>query len=117
MGHNKCSHHSCHHEEEGHHEHCSCCCHEHTCGHGQHDEHHDDHQGFAGQLIELADEAWMCLLKEKIRNHVETTAGKQLDELAKMVAETNNNRWRLKLEGDRGCKEFKQKVADFFSKK
>lgn len=117
MGHQHCSHHSCHHEEEGHHEPCSCSCHHHACEHAHHEEHHHDHHGFAQQLIELADDAWMSLLSEKIRHHVESSCGKQIDELAKLVAEANNSRWKSKMEGDKACKEFKQKVSDFFNKK
>jgi hypothetical protein len=115
MGHNQnCSH---HHDESCSHGSCSCCSHhDQSCGHSHHDDHHE-HPEFAKQLIDLADEAWMCLLKEKIRKQVESSAGAQLDELAKIVAESNHNRWRLKLEGDNACKEFKQQVADFFSKK
>ncbi len=110
--HKICGAHECHEEGHGHHETCPCCCHENVCGHF-----HEEHKDFSSQLIELADQAWMEVLKDKIRNHVEKTAGKHLDELAKFVAETNNHRWKMKLQADKACKDFKQHISDFFQKK
>jgi hypothetical protein len=113
MKNNSCQIHGGHEGESCSHEHSvCCCCHEHICHHDHH-----DNQDFSRQLIDLADEAWMCALKDRIKKEVEELSGKQLDELAKIVANANHNRWKMKMEGDKGCKDFKQKVADFFNRK
>ena len=108
-------HHHCH----GHHHHgcceeheCGCCCHHHHHSDECH-EHHD--QGdFASQLLQLADEAWMEVLKEKIKAQVIKGSGAHLDKLAKLVADGNKDRWRLKLGAQKGCDDFHEKVAEFF---
>ncbi len=104
------SHHHCH----GHHHHHHCCdeqeC---SCCH-HHDEDSCGKEDFADQLLQLADEAWMEVLKEKIKAHVTKSNGAQLEKLAKVVAEANKDRWRLKLASKKGCEDFHCKIADFF---
>lgn len=102
------------HEHEHHHHHsggsegCGCCCH-------SHDECHD--QGdFATDLLELADEAWMCLLKDKIKAQILATNGQHLDELAKLISDSNNSRWKLKMAKKQTVEEFRTKIHSFFSK-
>ena len=58
----------------------------------------------------------METLKEKIREQVIELNGSRLDELAKIVAESNNARWKNKMAGQQGCANFKQKLKDFFGK-
>ena len=43
----------------------------------------------------LADEAWMELLKEKIKAEIEKSGGAKLNALAKLVAETNGRKWQF----------------------
>lgn len=93
-----------HHQQE-----CCCKCHEH---------HHDGEQGdFAKQLLELADEAWMEVLYDKIKKKVETTNGAKLDQLAQIVADANNARWEAKLSKEKRCDEYEDKIAHFFMNK
>lgn len=95
-----------------HHEHDSCCSsdhHEHSCCHEHH--HQDD---FAHQLLELADEAWMEVLKEKIKDNIRQHNGPHLDALAKLVSETNNNRWKGKLGLQNTVEDFKEKLNNTF---
>lgn len=109
------SHH--HHEEEcehHHHHHCECCCNH--CGAHHHHEHHAD-VDFSHQLLELADEAWMEVLKDKIRQQVESVNGSQLEKLAKLAAESNNERWKHKLALDQNQHQFKENVGKFFGSK
>ena len=109
-------HHHCHNKEcsacssNGHHHESCCKCHDHH--------HHDgEHEGFAKQLLELADEAWMELLHEKVKKRIEATNGAKLDQLAQIVADANNARWQSKLAKEKGCEEFEEKVANFFMNK
>ncbi len=108
--HHHCDSGECSTEEHGdhHHNHCPCCeGHCSCCG-----EHHED--TFAKHLLKLADEAWMEVLKEKIKEQIKTLNGKKLDELAKMVAEANNQRWQHKLSAKTECDNFQASVCNFF---
>lgn len=90
--------------------------HEHSCCHHEHEEHQYHHEGeFAEQLLEMADEAWMEVLKEKIKQQIITTSGQHLDNLAKLVAESNKDRWKHKLSSHKVCQDYKEKLAEFFS--
>lgn len=91
---------------------CSCSCHEGTCNlQGEGHEHGD----FAHQLLELADEAWMEVLKEKIKEEVKKSNGPHLDQLAKLASESNNERWKHKLSSKKVACCFKDKLDDLMS--
>ncbi len=68
----------------------------------------------AERLLELADEAWFELLKEKIKKEIESTSGAKMNELAKMVAKANCERWSHKIKGKAKCEEFKHNLKSFF---
>ena len=103
---NKCCSHSHGHEGQG-----SCHEHEHECK----DDHHSCEGDFSRHLLEMADCAWMELLKEKIKKQIESSCGAQLDELAKLVSETNHVRWKHKIGKKKLCNEYQEKIAAFFS--
>lgn len=90
------------------------CCQEDTCSIAHHDDH--DHGSFSHQLFELADEAWMELLKEKIKEQIEQSSGKHMDKLAKIVSDANHARWQGKTAGYRNNEEFHDKLRAFFHK-
>lgn len=108
--------HKCHHEgccstdKESCSQHeCPCCCHkqqshEHTCN-------------WTEKFLELADDAWMEVLKEKIKKHIESTSGQNLDQLTKLISEANQARWHSKMASKKGCDDFKHRLAEFFSQK
>lgn len=116
MSHENCSHGECHAKCCGHggcgHEHCHC----HSCAHHECCHHHHEQEDFAKQLIEMADEAWMEVLMDKIKEQVIIHSGAHLDQLAKLVAETNNARWKEKLALQKRGNDFKDKVDQFFNK-
>ncbi len=95
--------------------HSSCGCHKGSCE----ESHHHGHEScdFAKQLLSIADDAWMEVLKEKIRKQISETSGAHLDQLAKLVAEANNKRWQHKLGANQACEEYKEKISEFFHKK
>jgi hypothetical protein len=68
---------------------------------------------FAGRFLELADQAWMELLKEKIKENIRSKA-KNLDELARLISEANHERWQKKMEDKQciGC--YEEKLKGFF---
>lgn len=67
-------------------------------------------------FLEVADEAWAEVLKDKIKEYILSKQNKQMTELAKIVADGNNQRWKTKMEKKRGCAEFREKLCSFFSK-
>ena len=113
-----------------HHHHHHCCCSEGQCethGHAygeccSHDQgscHSDcsEPQGqkdFAAQLLDLADHAWMEVLKEKIKDQIKSAHGKHLDQLARIVAESNQMRWQNKMAAKKVCNDFHSKIHEFF---
>jgi hypothetical protein len=113
MSHHHChhchGHHDCCHHEGHHHDGCQCS----SCQHAGHGQSGD----FSAKLLEMADEAWMEVLKEKIKEQVAASSGDKLDKLAKIVAESNNARWHQKLELMDIAHNFADKVRGFFSQK
>lgn len=88
-----------------------CCCKCHT----QHrHEEEENHEEFAHCLLEIADEAWMEVLKDEIKKHILSTQGDRMTELAKLISESNSERWKNKMEKKRGCHTFKEKLCAFF---
>ena len=120
--HGACSEHE--HSHEHHHEHGHGCCHEesehhhgkehhqHQCCHEHYNCHEHNHEDFAHELLEIADEAWMEVLRCKIKHHIENTSGKHLDQLAQLVVESNRSRWKHKIGAQRACSEYEEKVAE-----
>lgn len=64
-------------------------------------------------FLKLADEAWMCVLKDKMKEHIKQNCP-YMDELAKMVTEANNARWKHKEESENCCGDFDSKLESFF---
>lgn len=80
---------------------CGCGCHNcNCCGQQQ------QHGKYADELLHLADEAWMCLLKEKIKEEIRLNAGEQLTQLAKLVSQANHARWKDKMQGKKDYEDF-----------
>jgi len=63
-----------------------------------------------GKLIALADQAWEELLKEKIKAEIQKSCGDKMDEIAKLVTETNNAKWGHMIEGRVKDEEYKQAI-------
>jgi GTP-dependent phosphoenolpyruvate carboxykinase len=89
------------HEEQEHGE-----CHD-SCHDSCHDEENYD---FTKVLLELADEVWMEVLRDKIKEQIISSNGKHLDKLAATVAEANNARWKSKMAAKKMCHEYKDKI-------
>lgn len=90
---------------------CPCCSSHKGQEHGDHDSCHSEEScDFTKVLLELADEAWMEVLKDKIKEKIISANGKQLDKLAATVSEANNARWKGKMAAKRACHEYKEKI-------
>lgn len=66
-------------------------------------------------FLEIADMAWEEVLKDQIKEYILSTQKKRMQELAKIVAEGNNQRWRSKMAKKHSCHEFSEKLHHFFS--
>jgi hypothetical protein len=87
----------------------SCGCQKNQCGCGC------KHCGcdHATKFLELANQAWMEVLKEKIKEHIQKQS-KHMDELAGLIAEANHERWKTKMENQQCCGGFKERLKNFF---
>lgn len=102
-----CSHGSAHGESCGAHHECCGSCNHHSVG----------EKDFAHQLLEMADEAWMEILKEKIKDKILESSGAQLDQLAKLVSDSNKERWKHKIAGNAVASDYRDKFSQFFNHK
>lgn len=91
----------------------SCCCCGATCQHCQ-GQHQHEECDFSQNLLDLADEAWMEVLKEKIMKQIESHSEGKLDKLAELVSSTNAERWKNKMHAKHGCEDFKAKLKEIF---
>lgn len=66
-------------------------------------------------FLKLADEAWMEVLKEKIKGQIITHKGEQMDKLAAIIAKANGERWKNKISSKINSNEFKDSLKEFFS--
>jgi hypothetical protein len=89
---------------------CSCQCHQCDCCSS-----HDNKAQFEEYFLDVADHAWEEVLKDKIKEYILSTQEDRMTELAKIVAEGNNQRWRNKMEKKRSCSDFHEKLCSFFS--
>jgi hypothetical protein len=65
-------------------------------------------------MLHLADEAWLEVLKEKIKGEIIKNSGAHLDKLAKLLADSNKTRWKEKIEEEKSEEEFEHQLKHFF---
>ena len=100
---------SCHKIDSGCHSNMGCC----GGGHLSHhvEDHHDD---YVTRFLQLADAAWMEVLKEKIKENIRSNS-KGMDELARLITEANHDRWHMKMENKRCVNDYEQKIRSYFN--
>jgi hypothetical protein len=95
---------------------CACgCCGGHTCSCSCHGSKEDSCKDIPGKFLELADSAWMEVLKEKIKDHIRQNDSK-LNELAQVISEANREKWKHKKEKFQGCHQYEEKLKNLMSK-
>lgn len=94
--------------QESHHQHsagsCECCCHRKCdcpCHH---------HGKYSEQLLKIADEAWMELIKEKIKEDILKHSGDHITQLAQLVSRSNHKRWTDKLSEKKNLDDFNEQL-------
>lgn len=93
---------------------CSCGC---GCGCGSDSHHHHSEGGCncAEKFLEIADEAWKEVLKERIKAKILTHKGEHIEKLAEMVAKANGEKWKNKIAAKTNCNEFKENLKQYFT--
>ncbi len=98
------SHEHCHCHGSGacgsHHGACACPCH-----------HEHNH---AAMLLKLADEAWLEVVKEKIKEEIRKNSNDHTSQLAKVVAEANHKRWAEKMAAKKCEAEYEEQLKRIF---
>ncbi len=69
-----------------------------------------EHCDMPEKLLNLADEAWYEVLKDKIKGEIIKSSGKHMDDLAKLVADANKDKWVHMITGKVKCEEYKQNL-------
>lgn len=77
---------------------CKCACHQ--------------HGKYADELLQLADAAWMEVLKEKIKEEIRANAGDQINQLAKLVSTANHARWKDKMQSKKDYENFENQLRN-----
>lgn len=67
------------------------------------------------KFLQLADEAWAEVLKDKIKQKIIEHKGSHMDKLAEMIAKANGERWKNKISSKTKSNEFKDELKSFFS--
>ncbi len=62
------------------------------------------------KLLLLADDAWMELLKEKIKAEIDKSNGQHMDKIAKLVADTNCDKWGHMIQAKVKCNEYQDNL-------
>jgi hypothetical protein len=95
---------------------CSCCqtsCHQSSC----YEEEEDEYKSLCEHLVELADIAWMELVKEKLKEEIRNADADHIDQLVKVISSYNRQRWHAKLSEKSGCEDLEQQVKEIFASK
>ena len=103
-----CSSHS-HQNSEG----CGCSCH--SCNCCSNKGSHDECCEHTKKLLCIADQAWMEALKEKIKQNI-LASDHQLDELAKIIGETNRDIWQQKIARGKAEEQYKMRLKEVMGK-
>ena len=78
---------------------------------------HEKECSCAEKFLKLADEAWMEVLKEKIKSEIEKKKGNEIENLAEIITKANGEKWRHKISIRTKCDEYKNDLKEYFSSK
>ncbi|OGI02291.1 MAG: hypothetical protein A2Y25_10150 [Candidatus Melainabacteria bacterium GWF2_37_15] len=90
-------------------EHYQCAC--------KHEHSHKDKCSYRDELLELADEAWMEVLKDKIKANILAKKGDEVQKLADIISKANGERWENKMKAKRNMEDYKNTLKDYYSSK
>ena len=64
------------------------------------------------ELMEIADSAWGCLMKEKMKAHFEKVSGKHMDSVAAAAVEASLAHWNGVMKLKAGKRQMKNDMAE-----
>ncbi|MBA3814917.1 MAG: hypothetical protein H0X29_00020 [Parachlamydiaceae bacterium] len=67
---------------------------------------HQKSHKYSDELLALADEAWMELLKDKIKEEIKKNSSEHIEKLASLVSKANHDRWNSKIDQKKNCHQF-----------
>lgn len=62
------------------------------------------------EMLSLADEAWMELMKEKMKAEIDKVSGTHMEKVAKLVMEANFAKWSDLIKAKAKCNEYKDNL-------
>ena len=65
-------------------------------------------------IMQLGNEAWAALMKEKMKKKYEETIGKQMDKVAAVGVEGCCAYWKAKMQSKAGCQAFEEALQKAF---
>lgn len=92
---------------------CACSCHQTGCGSSASCGSNQGSCDYAAKFLELANQAWTEVLKEKIKEKIKADC-KNMDELAAIIADANHERWKHKMESKQCCGGYEEKLKNYF---
>lgn len=110
----ECHHGSCSHKNHSHSVSCGSCCHDFECECDCH--HHHPHK-YSDELLALADEAWMELIKDMIKEEIIKHSGKNISQIAQLVAKANHARWTAKIDEKKNHHVFEDELTNLMFRK
>jgi hypothetical protein len=69
-----------------------------------------EEQDMNSMLMDIGDEAWMELMKEKMKKHLEKTNGANMDKIAQIAVEIGTEMWKNKMMQEQKEKENEDKM-------
>lgn len=70
---------------------------------------------FCKKLVCLADEAWLEVVKDKLKEEIKKADGAHIDKLVQLVSSFNRERWKAKMSEKAATEEFEDKMRDLWS--
>lgn len=67
------------------------------------------------KFLKIADEAWMEVLKEKIKCKIIAHKDEHMEKLAELIAKANGEKWKNKIASKTKNNQFKDELKAFFS--
>lgn len=86
------------------------------CGCNRHPHHHSEGScNCSEKFLEIADEAWKEVLKEKIKDKILAHKKEHIEKLAEIIAIANGEKWKHLILAKTKEHEFKDKLKEFMS--
>jgi len=90
------------------------CSSEQSCGDKKQDCGSDECCDMAKEMMNLANQAWAELMKEKMKKEFEKVNGERMNKIAAVGVAGCNDFWQHKMQAKAGCADFSEKLKQAF---